>query len=231
MSEDLYISKITVDGVTYKLRDEATETAITNIEQGNFSSSMLLSLLKVLYPVGSTFISESSSRPFMDIDSGGEIQWTLIAQGRALVGVDPNSADTNLKSSNKSFGRSDSINVSHSHTASVTVNSGGGGSTGSAGSHSHYSNNGTNYRFISHNASSIDAECSGYLSDGPVEFPRIPKANAYGSSATTAAGGAHSHSVSAHSHSASASVVNSGSSGAGQNYQPSYTMYIWKRTG
>ena len=225
MAEDLYISKITVDGVTYKIRDEASENRLNKIE--NLTNSQLkTAIINALYPKGSIYISVNNTAPF----SVGT--WTKIGAGRALVGVATASdAPSQLKTVGGTFGYANATNVSHNHSASVSIASGGDTTTSSNGGHNHGSGNGSNFRFMSHNAPEMDAENSKYLADGPVEFPRILEKYQFRSAASTASAGAHSHTLSKHSHSATASVASAGSSGTNKNYQPSIAVYIWKRTG
>lgn len=219
MADDLYISKVTVDGVTYKIRDESAETAITNIEELS-NSQLQAAIIDLLYPVGALYITTNKVNNNKPLPVG---TWSLYGQGKALVGVNP--SDAKFDNAGDVFGYADSINVSHSHTAS---SSGGSATTGSAGGHSHASANGSGYRFISHNAPSIDAENSKNLADGSVEFPRIPEKYKYGSALTTASAGAHTHSVPSHTH--SITVASAGSAGTNRNYQPSIAIYVWKRT-
>ena len=226
------ISVVTVDDKNYEIVDDFARNSVENIQQGNFDSSMLLALVKILHPVGSTFITDRNVRPFSDIDPLGDMQWSLVAQGRALVGVNPSSGDTNLNAPNKPFGRSDSVIVSHDHAAkSVTSGVPSNNSTGNGGGHSHGTGDSGHPNFPTYKGTG-STENVGALPNGKWEMWQINEGGQWSHRTATSTAAAHAHTLNNHTHTISCSVgaANGGVSGANQNYQPSYTMYIWKRT-
>ena len=217
MADDLYISKITVDGVTYKIRDDAALTqydsalgdlnAITNLTNSSFFNN----LIDALYPVGSVYISMNSSAPF----SRGT--WEQVGKGRALVGV--NSGVAPFASAGDTTGRSDWALIKHNHTIS------GGSHTHTLGSHSHSFP--SSYKVPAFQGTGSVEEI-GTISNGNWEIFQIAKSGTWHTITSTASASGSVGTSSSHSHTMGS--AGSVSSGAGQNYQPSIAVYIWQRT-
>ena len=155
---------------------------------------------KTMYPVGSIYMSVSSTNPSTYF--GGT--WVAWGSGRVPVGI--NTSDSNFNTVEKTGGASavtltTSQMPSHSHAK-------GSLATASAGAHTHNIQNqkaawGTN----SGNRVLIDAT-SGYTAV---------------TNKTTTSGGAHTHTI-------SGSTAAAGSGSAHNNLQPYIVCYMWKRT-
>ena len=94
------------------------------------------SIAKKIYPVGSIYMSTSSTNP-QTIFGGTWVAW---GQGRVPVGVDTSTDNEDIsmsfKSANLNGGYANIRNLSHTHTINGSV-SNHSGSSGSAGSHAH----------------------------------------------------------------------------------------------
>lgn len=125
-----------------------------------------------IHPIGSIYLTMSSENPSKTF--GGT--WKLIAQGRTLVGIHPESEDDNLKSAGKEFGEAEHTLTNDeipSHRHSIPI------------------------KF--HAAGSISYQDGIPYQHGTTYYE--------GNKLTSYAGGGQAH----------------------NNYQPSFTCYIWQR--
>lgn len=72
-------------------------------------------IFSLIYPVGSIYISTSSTNP--NTLFGGT--WERVSKGRCLLGVDENNSDTNMKSSNINGGWATHNHSTGGHTLTV----------------------------------------------------------------------------------------------------------------
>lgn len=95
---------------------EAIETAIASKYNTADTDALILTAKQSLYPVGSVYINASvSTNPATLLGFG---TWSEIGAGRVLVGQD--AADTLFDTLGETGGSKDAVNVSHTHTATVT---------------------------------------------------------------------------------------------------------------
>ena len=185
-------------------------------------------LLNKMYPVGSIYISTSSTNPSSLV--GGT--WQAYAQGRTLIGIDGSSYKTASATGGDAIKTISTSNMrSHNHTSAIsgTVKStfkGTSKATSSAGGHKH------SFPFnISGN------ESTGYAlsRDGNGYQGRIITTTA-SKRTTTVTQGSHNHSVSVSGtvkstfkgSTGTTTAVGSGTSVDFRN--PYITVYIWRRT-
>lgn len=176
------------------------------------------SVVKPLFswPVGSVYIGMTSTDP-KDLFGGGT--WARIANGRVLVGVDPNDADFNAAAKTggaKTHTLSPGEMPVHNHGGVTGDQSNGhlhSGYTTSGGEHEHIFSRPSDPRVVTGGgAASVSNWNFGNYSTG--------------------GGGAHSHTVQTndadrgHTH----SIGNSGGGAAHNNMQPYFTVFIWQRT-
>lgn len=184
-------------------------------------------IMDKVHPVNSIFLSMSATNPKTHLGVG---TWSLIAQGRMLVGV--NTGDTDFATPGKTGGSKHMYKHTHtgpSHTHSRPAHTHGVGTlkTNSTGAHTHMATKGQFYQFVG--------------SGGAYHIQGAGNNNAVISSATTSSG-AHSHSVSGKT--AEAGTGATGASGTGAtgpagtgtqastqtNMPPYFACYIWQRT-
>lgn len=178
-------------------------------------STSYTSLLDILYPVGSIFITIGTTNPanhlggsWIEVSDG-----VIAAKGYGTVG---------------SVAGSKTISTTQmpSHTHAIS------GSLGSAGSHNHQSGNDTASRPVSFACFYNESTTNLTLISGKVtnsssgtfqalgwNNQTFPKGHAYGNHSTNAAG--------SHTHTLNASAA---STGGGSNYLPySYVTHVWRR--
>lgn len=207
------VKTITIDNVVYDIKDAAARTAIDALEttvngiETVTGSAFYNALIDTLYPVGSIYISMNASAPFR------RGTWTRIGTGRALVGID--TGNSLMNTPGKQFGRSDAINVSHTHSQSA---------------HNHTVNSHT------HGPGTLKGTYHMRKADNTGET--VWGAEGFHYSAFDIWASSNSVDLTSGVTGASAPGTNyqapgidySGSSGANQNYQPSIAVYIWERT-
>ena len=238
-------SEVRYDNSTSGLTSDNVQDAIEELNNNatNYSAitTRLNNMGKELYPVGSIFISVSSTNPGTFL--GGT--WVAFGTGRTLVGI--NTGDGDFNSSEKTGGSKTKTLASGnlpSHTHSIPALSGSAASAGahthtvsgtaaSAGSHTHSVS--TNAQFTVGNgqgsgASGIPAGVSGWGDHW----------NAHWYNISVNSGGAHTHTVSgtaasagAHTHTVSTNASTTGATGSGSAFStmdPYIVVYMWKRT-
>lgn len=200
------IKEIEVNNVVYDIKDATARADILDINNafagnGTLFDSLTEALIDVLYPVGSVYISLNNSAPF----SHGT--WTKVSEGKALVGVDTASSVSAMQTAGQSFGYADSTLPQHNH----------GGASGAWSGSAYTSTDGSH----SHGYYGSEFEESG---SGTHHY----QVNTHGSVFYTFAAGAHNHllTVPSHTH----SISSAGDDATNKNYQPSFTVYVWKRT-
>ena len=177
--------------------------------------SLLNSQMLSTYPVGSIYMSTSSTNP-SSLFGGTWVAW---GSGRVPVGI--NAADGNFNSVEKTGGESShklSVAEMPSHTHSIPALS---GSTNSAGSHNHIPSTGGTFYSTRGNGSS---ELNG-ISDGN-GFAESGGAGGIRRDPYTNSSGAHTHTVTTNA----STTGGSGGTTAHNNLQPYITCYMWKRT-
>lgn len=172
-------------------------------------------LLDYLHPVGSIYISTTSTNPGT-IFGGTWVQW---GAGRVPIGI--NTSDTNFNTVEKTGGsKTHTITASEmpSHSHSIPALS---GTAASAGSHSH--------RLKRANAGQTDFSTLGEFTNRTSGKEPLQQAGNYTwdvISPTTTSAGAHTHTVST-----TASTTGNKGSGTAMNIlQPYIVCYMWKRT-
>ena len=157
---------------------------------------------KTMYPVGSIYMSVSSTNPSTYF--GGT--WVAWGSGRVPVGI--NTSDSNFNTVEKTGGASSvTLTVSQipSHTHTFT---GSSTTTSSAGGHTH----------------NIGRDTDGGSGSSRYTVHKAGASGAQGTSPTSSAG-AHTHTLTPKGKNA-----NTGGGGAHNNLQPYIVCYMWKRT-
>lgn len=174
-------------------------------------------LLDYLHPVGSIYISTTSTNPGT-IFGGTWVQW---GSGRVPVGI--NTSDTSFNTTEKTGGsqsRTITIKDVPAHTHTIPALS---GTAASAGSHSH--------RLKRASAGETDFTTLGEFTNRTTGKEPLQQTGNYTwdvISPTTTSAGAHTHTVST-----TASTTGSTGSSISINFnvlQPYITCYMWKRT-
>ena len=177
-----------------------TATAGSNTTQ-LANTAFVTAALSAVYPVGSIYINAAvSTNPNTLLGFG---TWTAFGAGKVIVGLD--SADTLFDTLEETGGSKNAVNVSHTHTATVSTTSLTGSITGI--SESFNSGGGT--------ATGVFTKETGYtVSNTPVQ-------NDSGSGGAANLDASHTH-----------TVTNSteGSSATNANVQPFIVVKMWKRT-
>lgn len=213
-------------------------------------------IVDFIYPVGSLFISTTSTSPSAYL--GGT--WERWGQGRVPVSV--SDTDSDFNAANKTGGEkthtlstgempshshakgtlATSDSGSHTHSTSGTASSAGGhehsvsGTAASAGSHTH-----KGYYRKKYNTSSsslgLGTSSTAGVSGTDSQITNSAGSHTHSVSGTAASAGAHEHSVSgtaasagSHTHTISGSTASAGSGNAHNNMPPYITCYMWRRT-
>lgn len=205
---------LAVSGDSLLVGDVAITSELTVSGDTSIGGDLYLSngdnIFSAIYPVGSIYMSTSSTNPSEYF--GGT--WVAWGSGRVPVGV--NTSDSNFSSVEKTGGAS-SVTLttdqipSHTHTFTGSAVTSG---TQSA-NHTH-----TSYYYAGNSRAA-----SGSARDTCVS-PNYTTSEKTKYSTTTSANSAnHTHSVTA-----AGTISNTGSGGAHNNLQPYITCYMWKRT-
>lgn len=170
---------------------------------GKLLKDYIQSLTSAIYPVGSIYMSVSSTNPSTYF--GGT--WVAWGSGRVPVGI--NTSDTNFSTVEKTGGASTvtlttSQMPSHTHTFT-----GSSATTNSKGAHTH-SLNLTKTTWSGSSSSRVVVDSGDYTAL---------------TNAATTSNGAHTHTVTAKGTNAS-----TGGGGSHTNLQPYIVCYMWKRT-
>jgi hypothetical protein len=177
-----------------------TASAGTNTTQ-LATTSFVTAALSAVYPVGSIYINAAvSTNPNTLLGFG---TWEAFGAGKVIVGLD--SADALFDTLEETGGSKDAINVSHTHTATVSTASLTGAITGI--SESFASGGGT--------ASGVFTKTTGST------VGNTPVQNDSGDGGGFTFDGSHTHTV-------TNSTV--GSSATNANVQPFIVVKMWKRT-
>jgi hypothetical protein len=221
----------------------AIPSAVTAVTQppGNnttkiATTAFVQAALSALYPLGSIYINAVDNRnPSILLGFG---TWVAFGAGNVPVGFD--TANPLFNAGEKQYGFADSPIVTHSHTATFSGSALGNHSHGASFSggalpnHQHDSSWGESISAVpvastpfgvsgrtGRGSGSTDNDNQGWLTS-----PNLYNAGSI--SGTVSVNGA-----SAGSPGGSVSVANatSGIAGTNRNYQPSITVFMWKRTG
>lgn len=170
---------------------------------GKLLKDYIQSLTSAIYPVGSIYMSVSSTNPSTYF--GGT--WVAWGSGRVPVGI--NTSDTNFSTVEKTGGASTvtlttSQMPSHTHTFT-----GSSATTSSKGAHTHTINF-TKTEWSGSSSSRVVVDSTDYTAL---------------SNSKTASAGAHTHTLTA-----KGSNANTGGGGSHTNLQPYIVCYMWKRT-
>ena len=170
---------------------------------GKLLKDYIQSLTSAIYPVGSIYMSVSSTNPSTYF--GGT--WVAWGSGRVPVGI--NTSDTNFSTVEKTGGASTvtlttSQMPSHTHTFT-----GSSATTNSKGAHTH-SLNLTKTTWSGSSSSRVVVDSGDYTAL---------------TNAATTSNGAHTHTVTA-----KGTNANTGGGGSHTNLQPYIVCYMWKRT-
>jgi microcystin-dependent protein len=193
--------------VSWDSTDLLTQIEILSSQVQNLTDIVNNSIIP--YKIGDIKITTVNTNP--NLRPGWEsTSWELYAQGRVLVGVNPNDSDFNV--AGKTVGSKTHkliLNELPYHTHTGSIGSYSGGVTGS-NSHGHYLNV---KKDVVKAGGGVDTVSSygDYNTSGPVSQ------------------NTHSHSIPGHGHSLSIGSV--GQNMEHNNLQPSIAVYIWKRTG
>ena len=172
------------------------------------TTAFVQAALQAIYPVGSVYINATvATNPATLLGFG---TWVTVGDGKVLVNQD--TADTSFDVLGETGGSKDAINVSHTHTATLT------GTAASNGAHTHsISDPGHSHNIV------------GGGGGGSAATLLDSAQRNYGTTSSTTgisivSGGAHTHTVSVTGTSDSA-----GSSGTNANLMPYVTVKMWKR--
>lgn len=185
---------------------------LNNLKNTKATLTNINNKLNNMYPVGSIYISVSSTNPATYF--GGT--WTAFATGQTLVGVDTLQAEFNTvqKTGGEKTHKLTSAEMpAHTHTFTGNAHTHSfSATTSSAGAHTHKL-----YRATNGLDGGSDWNVTGV--DGTEQW------------ATTSAG-AHTHTASGTTGSATQSGTNASTGGGGNhnNLQPYITVYMWRRT-
>lgn len=192
-----------------KLDNDGTLSVVklqTVTNSPNSIQSTYEELIKIIYPIGSIYMSTSSTNPNTLFGVG---EWTLWGGGRVPVGI--NTWDSRFALSEKTGGTYDAVVVSHDHEMGVdSPNHTHSGSTTYNGNHRH--------SFSGHYSSVGDDNNHSLLKNGGTMY--------------TSYAGNHNHTFTtggvstSHRH----DIYHRGESGTGKNIQPYIVCYMWKRT-
>lgn len=201
-------------------------------------------LLDALHPVGSIYLSTSSTNPSTYF--GGT--WERFANGQVLVGVDTQETEFNtVQKTGGSKTHTVTLKDVPAHTHSIPKLS---GTAASAGSHKHndtfaVASNGAHTHRLKGGDGSTDFTGLGEFTNRKTGKEPVQQAGKFiwdGISATTTSAGAHTHTLNgsvssggAHTHTVSTNTSTTGSTGSSVSInfnvlQPYITCYIWRRT-
>lgn len=202
-------------------------------------------LLDALHPVGSIYLSTSSTNPSTYF--GGT--WERFANGQVLVGVDTQETEFNtVQKTGGSKTHTVTLKDVPAHTHSIPKLS---GTAASAGSHKHNdtfavaSAGAHTHRLKRADAGRTDFTALGEFTNRKKGKEPVQQAGNYtwdSISPTTTSAGAHTHTLNgsvssggAHTHTVSTNTSTTGSTGSSVSInfnvlQPYITCYIWRRT-
>ena len=101
-----------VAGLSYATSPEAIAGAVTNrIMAPSTTHAAVRAVLSLVYPVGFIYISTNSANPSTLFGFG---TWAVFGAGRTLVSL--NSANALMDTVEETFGQTDQVNVTHTHT-------------------------------------------------------------------------------------------------------------------
>ena len=213
-------------------------------------------IVDFIYPVGSLFISTTSTKPSAYL--GGT--WERWGQGRMPISV--SDTDSDFNAANKTGGEkthtlltaempshshakgtlATSDSGSHTHNTSGTASSAGGhehsvsGTAASAGAHTHKGYYNNTFTKSSSKTGAVFSKTDNKVNSS-ADVARSAGSHKHDVSGTASSAGAHEHSVSgtaasagSHSHTVSGSTASAGNGNAHNNMPPYITCYMWRRT-
>lgn len=208
-------------------KDLVTKEYVDNVEIGGGGLTKQ-EIVDFIYPVGSLFISTTSTNPSTYLSG----TWERWGQGRVPISV--SDTDSDFNAANKTGGEKTHTLLtaempSHSHAKGTLA-------TSSAGAHEHnVSGTAASAGAHTHKGWSRDVY-SGGGNRAALVTTGTPSSSATNSNVARSAG-AHEHSVNGtatsagnHSHTISGSTSSAGSGNAHNNMPPYITCYMWKRT-
>ena len=209
----------TASGACKNLGAVQTVNGVAPDASGNVKVSAVAgsNIVNIIYPVGSIYMSMSSTNP-AELFGG---TWEQIAQGRCLIGA---GTGTDSRSESKTFTAGDTGGeYSHKLTVGEMPSHNHGASSSNIGSHTHFvasSSKGSPIRdntnlsstnrltYYATNHSLVE----GYILQGTSGAANVGASSSAGTTSTTV------------------TIANNGSDGAHNNIQPYLAVYYWKRT-
>lgn len=185
-------------------------------------------IVDFIYPVGSLFISTTSTNPSTYLNG----TWERWGQGRVPISV--NDTDSDFNAANKTGGEkthtlSTDEMPSHLHAKGTLVTSDAGshkhnvsGTAASAGTHIHKGWNRNVYRGDGNHAALVTTGTSSSFATQN-DVASSDGAHEHSVSGTAASAGNHSHTI-------SGSTASVGGGNAHNNMPPYITCYMWRRT-
>lgn len=176
-----------------------------------------LGIVNLIYPVGSIYMSMSSTNP-AELFGG---TWEQIAQGRCLIGA---GTGTDSRSESKTFtAGATGGEYNHVLTVGELASHNHGASSSNIGSHTHFVASSSQGSPIRDNTNLSNANqltryatdhnlVEGYILQGTSGGANVGNSSAAGNASTTV------------------TIANNGSSSAHNNIQPYLAVYYWKRT-
>lgn len=208
-------------------KDLVTKEYVDSAVTGGGGGLTKEQIVDFIYPVGSLFISTTSTNPTTYL--GGT--WVRWGQGRVPVSVSDSDSDfgANKTGGEKTHTLSTAEMPSHSHARGTLVTGDAGehthtinGTAASAGAHTHkgwnrnvYRNGGNYAALVTTNTSSGAATQNDVASSAG--------AHTHDVTGTAASAGSHSHTI-------TGSTASTGNGTAHNNLPPYITCYMWQRT-
>lgn len=196
------ITTIKVNNVEYSIKDATARSTIASLVTWKNT------LLNAIFPVGSVYLTITNTNPGTFL--GGT--WSLTHKGKAIIGVNPN--DSRFSTSGKTIGSPNTVLPSHTHTQAQHNHV--------VDSHSHGAGSLSGY----YKCREADNNKSGAA--GAIRYT-YSGFNVNSSSGSVVISGNTAASAPSTNY-AQPTISTVGTDATDKNYQPSETLYIWKRT-